>query len=397
MDNQVTPLRYSFFPQLVLCASISIFSVLLIEVVSGRAQYWLDIWPDYSHLLMNINTPLERLRWIIGDISEVVFYKHELPAVGLLMGAWLAHWAYRHDRCWQGFAICYGSGLWPWLLTSSLLSLLLSHALWGWTLRSGAWQPTYVAFVSLPAALVLMYGRGWWVTFTGATLGAVLVTPASLLLVNYLCVPLDLPRVIGNMGGMALASGLGLMLCQYLPWLPDTTQRLHKDAGKYSPVQPDYGIFWTLRRVLADFSEALFLGNELASLGLLLGVLVAFALSPASPAYGSYLVLELISGQALASLIGVLLWRRQWIRQGWYPTYVPLVSVVPAALFTFGGQWQVVVLSAGLGALGAPPLAVAIKLQLPNCMHVFVGNVLAMVLATLVIVPVVGLLTGSAV
>ncbi|HKS12945.1 MAG TPA: hypothetical protein VJS90_07870 [Pseudomonas sp.] len=397
MDHDTRSLRHGFFSQLLLSMSISIFSVVLIEVVSGRAQRWLDLWPSYACMLLNINEPLERMRWIVGDISEVMFYKHELPALGLLAGAWLAHSAHRHGHRWQGFAICYGSGLWPWLVTSSSLSLLLSHVLWGWTLHNGTWQPTYVAFVSLPAVVVLRFGRGWKVAITGAVLGAVLVPPASLLLVNQVCYPLELPLVVGNLGGMALASAFGLLLCKRVPWIT-TESRLSTRAITPEPcAEPvsSFGVIWTMRRVLADFSEPLFLGNEIASLGLLLGVLIAYILSPASPAYGSHLLLEIISGQALASLIGILLWRQQWKRHGWYPTYLPLVSIVPAAVMSLGGQWQVIALSAGLGALVAPPLAVAINVRLPDAMPVFVGNGLAMMLATLVIVPVVGRLTGN--
>jgi hypothetical protein len=166
------------------------------------ASLVLGQWPDYAQWTATLDQPLSRLRWIVADISEVTFYKHELPALGLLLGACLAHWAYiRGYRC-QGFAICYGSGLWPWVFISSLLGF----ALWGWTLASGAWQPTFVAFVSLPAAMVLLFGGGWQVTITGAVLGALLVAPASLLLVNYLCYPLQLPAVIGNVSGMAVAS-----------------------------------------------------------------------------------------------------------------------------------------------------------------------------------------------
>ncbi|MHC6224411.1 hypothetical protein ACYU03_06480 [Pseudomonas sp. X10] len=397
MDNSLQPFRHSILPQLLLCMSISVFSVVVIEVASGRAHYWLGLWPNYTHMLLNINEPLARLRWILGDISEVTFYKHELPALGLLIGAWLAHWAQRSGRCWQGFALCYGSGLWPWLITSSLLGLLLSHVLWGWTLRSGIWQPTYVAFVSLPAAMVLLFRGGWRVTVSGAVLGAVLVTPTSLLLVNYLCYPLGIPTVIGNVGGMALASSAAFVLCKRFPIMVRSRQDACNACRPDRPVirTPDYGFLWTLRRVLADFSEALFLGNELASLGLLLGVLAAYVLSPASPAYGSQLVLEIVGGQALASLIGVLAWRRQWMRWGWYPTYIPMVSVVPAAVLSLGGSWQVILLSASLGALIAPPLAVAINLRLPDYMHVYVGSVSSMALSTLVIVPMVGLMVGA--
>lgn len=391
MDNSTQESRGQFLPLLLMCLALSILISVGIELISGRASQW----PDYAHMLANLQEPLARLRWIVGDISEVAFYKHELPALGLLAGAALAHWANRNGRRWQGFAICYGTGLWPWLVTSSLLGLLFSHALWGWSLNGGTWQPTFVAFVSLPAAMVLLFGAGWKVAINGALLGALLVTPASLLLVNYLCYPLRLPVVVGNVGGMAIASVLAFILCRRFPLLVRSTVPVTApQTVPNTAVEPGYGVRWTLRRVLADFSEALFLGNELASLGLLLGVLLAYAISPGGPAYGSQLLLEMIAGQALASLIGVVFWRSQWQRLGWYPTYIPIVSVVPAAVLTLGGSWQVIVLSATLGALMAPPLAHAISRRLPSHMHGYIGNVLSMVICTLAIIPFVRLITG---
>ena len=397
MDKSIDKVEAGFLPLLLMCVCVSLGTGVFIEVISGRAASWVGVWPDYAHMVANLHEPLARLRWIVGDISEVAFYKHELPAIGLLLGAALAHWAHRTGRAWQGFAICYGTGLWPWLVTSSLLGLVFSHVLWGWTLSASTWQPTFVAFVSLPAAMVLLFGGGWKVAINGALLGALLVTPASLLLVNYLCYPFGLPVVIGNVGGMAVASVLAFMLCRRFAGLVRSTPPV--DAPPPAPVieraTPHHGVGWTLRRVLADFSEAPFFGNELASLGLLLGVLAAYLLSPAGPAYGSQLVLEMVGGQALASLIGVLLWRRQWMQRGWYPTYIPIVSVVPAAVLTLGGTWEVVVLSAGLGAVMAPPLAVAISQRLPSHLHGYIGNVLSMAACTLMILPFVGWLTGA--
>lgn len=352
-------------------------------------------WPDYAHVVATLDQPISRLRWIIGDISEVAFYKHELPALGLLLGAAFAHWAHSKGYRWQGFAICYGTGRWPWLFISSLLGLLLSHALWGWTLAGGIWQPTFVAFVSLPAAMVLLFGRGWRVALSGAVLGAVMVTPLSLLLVNYVCYPIQLPVVVGNVAGMAIASVLAFVLCKRFPALVRVPAEVARPAQAVAQVRPDYGLRWTLRRVLADFSEAPFLGNEWASLGLLLGLMLAYMLAPAGPAYGSQLVVEMVAGQALASLLGILIWRRQWQERGWYPTYIPIVSIVPAAVLTWGGGWQVVGLAAVSGALLAPPLAAAISHRLPSYMHSYIGNVCSMTICTAGLVPLIGFITGG--
>lgn len=352
---------------------------------------WAAHWPGYSDMVSGLPEPSAWLRWVLGDISEVAFYKHEFASIGLLAGAYLAYWANRTGKTWQGFTICYGTGLWPWLVTSSLLGLLLSNLLWGWTVTATSWQPTFAAFVSLPAAMVLMFGGGWKVTINGALMGAVLVTPMCLLIVNYACHPLGLPVVIGNVLGMAIASVFAFLLCRYVPSLVKS-EYAQKPAEPLPVITkaPDYGVIWSLRRVLADFSEAPFFGNELASLGLLLGAVLAYSLNPMSPVYGSGLLPQLIGAQALTSAIGVVIWRRQWMLRGWYPTYVPLVSVVPAAVLTYGGSWQVIASSALLGALIAPPLACALAKRLPADMHAYIGNVLSMAISTLTIIPLIG-------
>lgn len=370
-------------------------AVVILILISALIVLWVTFsraWPGYTDMVESLPHPVSWLRWVLGDISEVAFYKHELASLGLLGGAYLAWWACRTGKAWQGFAISYGTGLWPWLITSSLVGLLLSNLLWGWTVTAETWQPTFAAFVSLPAAMVLMFGGGWKVTLTGAALGALLVTPMCLLIVNFVCVPLGLPAVIGNVLGMAMGSVIAFVLCHRMPSLVRSD---FIPPAKPKPAEaPTYGVTWSLRRVLADFSEAPFFGNELASLGLLAGVLLAYALNPVSPAYGSGLILHLIGAQALTSALGVIIWRHEWIKRGWYPTYVPLVSVVPAAVLTHGGSSMVIASSALLGALIAPPLACAIAGRLAPHFHPYIGNVLSMALSTLIIVPVAGWLSA---
>ncbi|CAI0890271.1 Uncharacterised protein [Serratia entomophila] len=350
-------------------------------------------WPDYTQMLAQWPAPLAWLRWVIGDMSEATFYKHELASLGMLAGAALAWMAGRKGLRWQGFAISYATGLWPWIFFSSTLGLLLSNLFWGWTITAmRGWQPTFVAFVSLPAAMVLMYGRGWKIAIVGAVLGALLVTPSSLLLVNFVITPLGLPGVIGNVGGMALGSALAFMLFRHLPWL-----KIH--SGGTAPAAENdtphhFGPCWTLRRMLADFTESPFFGNEWASVGLIAGVLAATALNVSAPAYGSGLLAQILTAQMLAAAIGVVIWRHQWIAKGWYPTYIPVVSVAPAAVLTYGGTPEAIIMGALLGAVVGPPLAAAFSRRLPGDFHPYVGNVLSMAFSTLLIVPLLGWLPG---
>ncbi|RJX73252.1 hypothetical protein [Pseudomonas sp. LS-2] len=382
----------------ILASFLSLTGVLAAVAVSILCGLWLiqDLqlqtrWPGYQDIVENLHLPASWWRWAVGDISEFAFYKHEFASIGLMAGAALAYFGARNGKAWAGFPICYGTGLWPWLVFSSLLGLLLSNLLWGWTLSQQGWQPTFVAFVSLPAAMVLLFGRGWRVALSGALLGALLVTPMALLIVNYVCNPLALPAVVGNVLGMALASIVAFQICRWFPALVQGRESDAKPASKTAPpAVPRYDTRWVLRRVLADFSEAPFFGNELASLGLLLGVAVAFVLNPHSPAYGSGLLPTLVGAQLLSAAIGVLIWRKQWINRGWYPTYIPLVSVVPAAILTHGDSLPVILLSAFLGALIAPPLATAIATRLPGYMHPYIANVLSMAISTLMIVPMAG-------
>ncbi|MGW4490382.1 hypothetical protein ACWEOE_42105 [Amycolatopsis sp. NPDC004368] len=327
------------------------------------------------------------LRWYLGDMTEAQSFTTELGGLGLLAGGWIAH-AVTTRR--TGFPIAGGSGLWPWLTGSALLGLLLSNLAWGWTIpATGTWQPTFVAFVSVPPALVLTYGPGLRVALTGALLGAALTTPLAIGLVQLVCRPLDLPTSIGTAGAMWLSALVAFPLCRLLPWFP------RRPFPTPAPVKRSFqGPTWVLRRVLADFTEAPFHGNELSSAGLLLGTLLAYLLNPLAPAHGTGLLPALLTAQILTSTLGVLLYHRQWSRHGWYPTFVPLVSVAPAVVLTYGATVQAIASGAVLGAVFAPPLAAYVSRRLPETVHPFVGNVVSMTACTAVVVPVLGLVPG---
>jgi hypothetical protein len=289
--------------------------------------------------------------------------------------------------------------LWPWLATSAVLGLVLSDLAWGWTIgASGTWQPTFVPFVSVPPAVVLVYGAGWAVTLTGAALGAVLTTPVALLVVNYVCYPLGLPTVVGATTGMWVGALIAFAICRVLPWMPRPASAPAESPEPGEPpvasTVPAQGPAWVGRRILADFTEAQFYGNEWASAGLLAGTVLSYLLNPALPIYGSGLLPQVLAAQVLTAAIAVVLWRRQWAHAGWYPTFVPVVSVAPATVLAFGGTVPSIVAGAVLGALAGPPLAAWVARRLPAHFHPFIGNVVSMTVCTVIVVSVLRLVPG---
>lgn len=357
-----------------------------IIIVGWIERSSIQVWDNYL-TMQPPTSALTWLRWGLGDISEAQFYKSELASLGLLMGSVIAYFFSKFSSKWQGFKLSYGTGLFPWILFSSSLSLILSNIIWGWTIiESNSWQPTFVTFVSLPAATVLMYGRGFKIAMIGAVAGALFVTPSSLIIVNYVCIPLNLPSIIGNVLGMAIGSLIGFIIFKKfnLSCLVQETETKKQEPIEEEKIErKDTNPFWVVRRALADFSESQFIANEWAGLGLIIGALLAIYLNPLSIAYGSGLIGNILISQMLAALTAVILWKSKWEKYGWYPTYIPISSVAPVSVLVFGGSLSSIILGAFIGACVAPPLAAFISKKLPKYQHPYIGNVISMAITSL--------------
>ncbi|WP_063125400.1 hypothetical protein [Nocardia fusca] len=336
--------------------------------------------------------------WLITSMSEPQFYAVSAAGLGLLLGGLFAHLAQRTSRKWAGFVQACGTGIWPAVVGSALLSLILGVLLWGWTLRPGTWQPLFVPLVATAPAMVVLYGPALRVRLTAAVAGALLAPPASILVVAHVCEPLGLPPVVGATAGIGIGALAAFRLCRFLPWMP--TPGGWRDAraaeGLTGTGVTTTSLPWVLRRALADFSEAQFFGNEWASAAMISGAIIAYLIDPSALAYGSGLFLAVLISQAAAALTGVAIWRHRWQALGFYPTFVPVVSVAPATVLAFGGTAQSIVAGALAGALVGPPLAAAISRRLPVDVHPFVGNVASMSISTVLIVPFLDLLPGIA-
>jgi MFS transporter, ENTS family, enterobactin (siderophore) exporter len=324
--------------------------------------------------------------WTLQALSEPQFSIVTYAGVGLLLGGWFGHIA--RQRRWRiaGFTQACGTGLWPAVAAAALASLLLSNLMWGWTLAGGGWQPLFVPIASVAPAVVVVYGPATRVIATASVLGAVIATPLALVLVNLVCTPLGIAPVIGVTGAMAVAAAPAFALCQHLGWMPEAW-RWRTDGGQETESSAHgYGPVWILRRALADFSEAQFFGSEWAGAGVIVGAVIGWLTVPGTVAYGSGLLPAILAAQTVSALLAVAVWRGRWRRAAFYPTFVPIVSVAPAAVLALAGSPVAVCVAVVLGVILGPPLAAWISGRVPLGCHPYVGNVASMAVTTLVVV-----------
>lgn len=324
--------------------------------------------------------------WVIGDVSEPSSYKSPLASLGLIAGALAAYLLWRWGSRWAGFPVSYGFGdRFPWLLGSAGLSLVISNVVFRGLLDGGQWQPTFVVVASVPAGIVLLYGRGWRVLITAAVLGVLTVPPLSMLLIVAVCQPAGIPNVVGIVTAMGIGGLAACAVCLLLPWMrraPTPTLSTFP-----TPMRHRHNEFtWTMRRVLADFSEAQFIGNEWAGGLLIAGVCVGYLINPQIPGYGLELIPEILFAQVLASAVGVVLWRRWYRDGGWTATYVPVVSAAPTAVIAFEGSWPALIVGSVLGGILGAPTARLLTRPLSPHFHPFIANVFSMATTTLAVV-----------
>ncbi|WP_191564440.1 hypothetical protein [Janibacter melonis] len=373
----------------VVVAAFAALTTAMSAVSSG------GVLPAYPDWLRSVATDAgARVQWVLGDITEPQFYKSWVATLGLLAGATVGWWAHRTRKRWAGEPIAYGSGLWPWMLGAAGLSLVMSNLVVGDRLALG-WQPTFVPFVCVAPAMVLVYGRGWSTLVTGAVLG-VMTTPLAMLLIATVTGPLELPAVVANTASMSIGTALAFLLVRPMPWMrlpvaePDSQEETAAAARRAPTVVSD--AVWMVRRVVTDFTETQFYANEWASLGLIAGAVLTTLLGPDLGSYGTGLLPRIMLAQALTSTIGIILWRHLYRGGGWAPTYISVVSVAPATVLAHGDSLTALLLGAVAGAVLCPLVARPVSARLPQDFHPFIGNTVAMAVVTSMVVPVIGLL-----
>ena len=339
---------------------------------------------------------LQRFYWLLHDITEPQFYGGVFPSLGLLLGAILSWRLDINAKSKDLTEICYGRPhLFPWVLSSQLLSLFLAIFIFNYTQPLGGavtFVPTFITVASVPPAVMFLYGPSIPALLTGSLLGGLLASPTAMLLTKVTS-SFGLPGVIANVLTMAVTGIAVYSAALYLPWMKKVPVPPVKNAlPQKTTAEKLHDVTtpsWLIKRVLADFSEAQFYGTELAGIctiaGLILGIMFTNHIADGTPLN---LIAGLLLSQFIGSGTGVFLYAKLYATDGWAPTYIPVVSVGPACVLIFGANLSIpgiifIAVMAGLigGVIGVP-IAKYLIGKLPEGIHLTVGCVLAMAVAT---------------
>lgn len=368
---------------------------LIIMITIGFLLYALltniqsmNIIPKYSDIVHSASNYLPyKFAWFLMNFTDAQFYTGIFAGLGMILGGFIAYLLGKKGIDRSIFPVCYGTNLWPLVFLSQIISAGLGIFVLNYIRFLGydyTWVPTFITIVGTPPAIVLLYGANYKLLFTTSILSGLISFPLAFWFMNTIIPVLNLPGVIGNLLTMAI---IGIAICSMCKVLPFGEKVPIKQLDKpylraYSSVENMRTPNWFIRRVLADFSEPQFYGNELVSLFAILGVIIDFLLNSSLPGTGTGLIPSILLSQIIGSSVGVFIYFRKFVEHGWYATYVPTVSVGPACVLFFHGGIFIAVFSAVLGAIIGPPLAEFFYNKLPEDFHISIGNVVSMALTT---------------
>lgn len=369
---------------------------LIITVIIGFACYL--IFPlisrvsevlSYDSIINGITESIpKQIMWFFMNFTEANFFAGVFAGILVIIGGLVAWRLSIKNSKFAGFHICYGSStMWPWVFASQVIALFLAIFVFrytNWFNGEGVtWIPTFIAVVGAPPSIMLLYGPSISALLTSSILGGLICAPISYWLGNTLIPLFGLPPVVANVTAMAIS---GIMICFVVKVLPFVKAAPIKEHRKIPAKDEDvYSTSWSVRRALAEFTEPLFYGNEVASIFLLVGLTIDCIINGAMPAYGSGNIGAILLSQFVGAGIGIFLYASKFDKGGWYATYVPVVSVGPACVLMFGGSIGVALFAGVLGGILGAPVAEFFSGKLPDGVHGTNANVLSMALCTAIV------------
>ncbi len=379
---------------------------LAIVVAIGLLQYFIfigmkgtsQILPPYGVFVDRIMEQdfQSRLLWSIKDFSEGQFYGGIIAGFGVILGGIVAFILDRRKSKYRGFDIVFGLNIFPWVLASQLItSIFVIFVLKYLEFIDGdivTWVPTFLVLVGVPQAVLCIYGPGIKNLLTGSVLGGLLTVPLANYLGYKIMDVIEMPVTVSNYIALALSITIALQVCKLLPWMKgkpfpiiEENIRVLNDEEKYRLLKSP---LFLIRRTLADFTDCLFYGNEWATIFLIFGAIVDWIINCRHGMCGTQVFPAILLVQLVSGGLGVFLYGYKHIELGWYPTYVPVVSIGPFCVLTFGTALHTVLFAAVLGGLIGAPFAGLLNRNLPKHLHGVIPNVLAMAITTMTVITV---------
>ncbi len=346
---------------------------------------------SYESIIDGIaSQPLKELVWFFMDFTEPEFYASVFAGLGVIVGGAIAYALACRKSRFAGFTICYGEyRMFPWVVAAQFLSLALTIFVFryidGFDAEPGVtFVATFIPIVAAPPATMLLYGPSVPALLVSSALAGLMCSPSATWIAVHINTPLGLPGVVANVAAMAFTGFIIFIVLRVLPWVqkvpvPDARPAL-------APTDDVKSTAWFLRRVLAEFSEAPFYGNEIASAVSLAGLVLGLIICPAHAVNGSVEALPaIVLSQVVSAAVGVFLYAGKFAEDGWYATYVPVVSTGPACVLALGANIPVAVVAGVLGGILGGPVAELVGSWLPEDVHGTVANVSSMAIVTAVV------------
>ncbi|KNF09524.1 hypothetical protein CLPU_3c03040 [Gottschalkia purinilytica] len=368
---------------------IILIGVLIYFILTNiqNITYWLP----YEEIAKNSgNNLFYKIIWMVKDFSEPQFYGGLFAGLGVILGGIVAWILDVKKSKFAGFNISYGLNVWPWVFASQILSLLLAVFAFKYiTLldKGHNWIPTFLVLVGAPQAVMIIYGPSKRALITGSILGGLITPPIALWLSDGIVTILRLPLAISNYIALATAITITLQVCKIAPWMKKSDFNVDEEDAEEVSRKIEYeqlkSPIWFIRRVLADFTDPLFYGNEIATIFLIIGAIIDWFLNTKHGLLGTGVFPGILLSQLIGGGIGVLLYGRKHIEYGWYPTYIPVVSVGPICVLTFGATLPVIIFSSVFGGIIGPPFAELLNRNIPDHLHGVIPNMVAMALTSI--------------
>lgn len=384
---------------------VLLFGFILYYAMTALQPLLSETLFDYNTWYANIkDSAFWRILWMIGDGTEPFFHKTIFGGLFLFIGTVVAYVLDRKKSKHRGTPIAYGMGkIFPAIFASAFLSHLIAIVLYGGLqLENDAWAATFIPYVSVAAAVVLIHGSSWQSVVTGAVLGALFTTPIAVLLRSVILIPLGMPTVIGSVSGMWIGGIISFEICRILPWMkkkPLPTEEIspakvegETPISEYKFLHPNR---FFVRRMLADYSEPMYVGNEIAGGAMIVGSLLTWVLSPMQPYYGTGWFPACILSQVITGAVAMFVYWDQWLDNDFFPTFVPVVSVAPAMVLAFGPTLPVIIISAVLGGIACPACAKMINDKIPAHWNGMVGSTASMAICSFAVYAVMFCLTTA--